>query len=63
MVAVNQMALGPAPGIDGLSTELFKDFWNILGPDLHSVLLFHCFRTGYLPVSCKQGHCPGCWAP
>jgi len=51
--AVNQMASGRAPGIDGLSTDFYKHFWNTLGPDLYSVLL-ECFRTGSLPVSCQR---------
>ena len=51
--AVNQMASGRAPGIDGLSTDFYKRFWNILGHDLHGVLL-ECFRTGSLPVSCQR---------
>ena len=51
-VAVNQMASGRAPGIDGLSTDFYKRFWNTLGPDLHGVLL-ECFRTGSLPFSCQ----------
>ena len=28
--AVNQLALGRAPGIDGLSADVLKGFWNIL---------------------------------
>lgn len=40
-IAVNQLASRWAPGIDGISTD-FKHFCNILGPDLHSVLL-ECF--------------------
>ncbi|KAI3357926.1 hypothetical protein L3Q82_016316 [Scortum barcoo] len=51
--AVHQMASGRAPGIDGLSTDFLKRFWNTLGPDLHAVLL-ECFGTGSLPVSCQQ---------
>ena len=47
------MASGQAPRIDGLSADLFKHFWNIIGPDLHSVLL-ECFRTGSLPVYCQS---------
>uniref|UniRef100_H3C6P6 Reverse transcriptase domain-containing protein n=1 Tax=Tetraodon nigroviridis TaxID=99883 RepID=H3C6P6_TETNG len=53
MAAVNQLALGRAPGIDGLSTDFFRCFWSILGQDLHSVLL-ECLRTGSLPVSCRR---------
>ncbi len=52
-VAVNRLASGRAPGIDGLSADFFKHFWSILGPDFHAVLL-ECFRTGSLPVSCQR---------
>ncbi|KAF1391101.1 hypothetical protein PFLUV_G00038370 [Perca fluviatilis] len=36
--AVNQMATGKAPGIDGLSTDFYKHFWNTIGPDLHELV-------------------------
>ncbi|KAJ3599771.1 hypothetical protein NHX12_033727 [Muraenolepis orangiensis] len=48
--AVNQMASGRAPGIDGLSGEFLKHFWGIIGADLHE----ECFRTGSLPASCRR---------
>ncbi len=51
--AVNQMASGRAPEIDGLSIDFFKRFWNILGRDLHGVLM-ECCRTGSLPVYCQR---------
>ncbi|KAJ3599425.1 hypothetical protein NHX12_033388 [Muraenolepis orangiensis] len=51
--AVNQMASGQAPGIDGLSGEFLKHFWGILGADLRGVFS-ECFRTGSLPVSCRR---------
>uniref|UniRef100_A0A8D3BRM1 Reverse transcriptase domain-containing protein n=1 Tax=Scophthalmus maximus TaxID=52904 RepID=A0A8D3BRM1_SCOMX len=51
--AVHQMSSGKAPGIDGLSSDFFKQFWNFLGADFHSVLT-ECFRTGSLPVSCQR---------
>ncbi|KAJ3596708.1 hypothetical protein NHX12_003112 [Muraenolepis orangiensis] len=47
--AVNQMASGRAPGIDGLSGEFLKHFWGILGADLCGVFS-ECFRTGSLPL-------------
>lgn len=50
--AVNQMASNRAAGIDGLSRDFFRHFWNILGPDLHGVML-ECFKTDSLPVSCQ----------
>ncbi|KAJ3609089.1 hypothetical protein NHX12_023616, partial [Muraenolepis orangiensis] len=51
--AVNQMASGRAPGIDGLSGEFLKHFWGVLGADLRGVFS-ECFRTGSLPVSCRR---------
>ncbi|KAJ3608922.1 hypothetical protein NHX12_023450 [Muraenolepis orangiensis] len=51
--AVNQMASGRAPGIDGLSGEFLKHFWGVLGADLRAVFS-ECFRTGSLPVSCRR---------
>lgn len=52
-VTVNQMESGRAPGIDGLSPNFYKWFWNTLVPDLHGALS-ECFRTGFLPVSCQR---------
>lgn len=49
-VAVNQMALGLAPGTDSLSNHFFKHFWDIFGLDLHLITL-DCFKTRFLPVS------------
>lgn len=51
--AVNQITFGRAPGIDGFSTDFFKQFWNTLGSDLHAVLA-ECFRSGSFPVSCQR---------
>ncbi len=47
-IAVNQMASGRAPGIDGLSTDFYKWFWNTSGPDLHGILEQDVFLS---PVS------------
>lgn len=49
--AVEQLTPGKAPGIDGLSIDFFKHFWNLLGPDLHAVLL-ESRGSGSLPISC-----------
>ena len=49
-VAINRLVSGRAPGIDGLSSDFYKYFWNTIGPASHGVL-FECFRTGSLPVS------------
>ncbi|KAF1375259.1 hypothetical protein PFLUV_G00237720 [Perca fluviatilis] len=57
--AVNQMATGKAPGIDGLSTDFYKHFWNTIGPDLHECLV----KTGAglsRPVPVQRGIRQGC---
>lgn len=41
--AVNWMPSRRAPGIDGFSTDFYQQFWNIIGADLHEVLL-ECFQ-------------------
>ena len=50
--AVQQLAKGRAPGIDGLSIDFYQHFWSTLGPDLHQVLM-DCFKRGELPASCR----------
>ena len=40
-------------GINGLSSNLYKTFWNIVGQDLLLVLL-ECIGDGMLPLSCKR---------
>lgn len=49
--AVNQLAPGRAPGIDGLPAEFFKHFWGCIGVDFREVLL-ECYEGGSLPTSC-----------
>ena len=51
--AVEQLASGRAPGIDGLPIEFYKRFWDCLGEDFHMVML-ECFNTGRLPSSCRR---------
>lgn len=51
--AVNHMGSGRAPGINGLSVDFLKTFWNTIGHDLHGVFL-ECYRTGSLPVSSQR---------
>ncbi|XP_058241185.1 dorsal-ventral patterning tolloid-like protein 1 isoform X2 [Hemibagrus wyckioides] len=52
-VAVNQLACGRAPGVDGLTTEFYKHFWGVIGPDLHEVLV-NSFNENLLPTSCRR---------
>lgn len=46
------MPSGKAPGVDGLSSDFFKHFWDILRPDLFEVFK-ECFKDGMLPYSCR----------
>jgi len=51
--AVNQLSSGRVPGIDGLPSEFYKQFWDLLKDDL-----FDVFKSSYkrkeLPTSCKR---------
>ncbi|KAM6894042.1 uncharacterized protein FYW49_020396 [Xenentodon cancila] len=49
-VAVRQMAPGKTPGIDGLSTDFYQHFWDVIGADVHEFLM-DSYRGGTLPVS------------
>ena len=51
--AINNLKLNKSPGIDGLSTNFYKQFWDILGP-----ILVKVFNQSYdsqkLPFSQRQ---------
>lgn len=51
--AVNSLASGKSPGLDGLPAEFFKHFWILLGDDLLDVFN-ECFTSGALPASCRR---------
>ena len=51
--AVNNMASGKSPGLDGLPADFFKHFWHLLGQDLLDVFN-ECFTSGTLPPSCRR---------
>ena len=51
--AVNQMASGKSPGLDGLPADFFKRFWSILGTHLLEVFK-ESFQKGTLPASCRR---------
>ncbi len=52
-IAVNQLASGRAPGIDGLTIDFYKHFWAVIGPDLHEVLM-RSYDDNVLPASCRR---------
>lgn len=52
-IAVQQLSLGRSPGIDGLSSEFYKCFWELLKKDLHDVFK-DSFNSGTLPTSCTR---------
>jgi len=54
LTALQGMARGKAPGIDGLPMEFYLKFWNVLGEDLVSVHK-SCFDSGCLSLSQRRG--------
>lgn len=51
--AVLGLNSGKYPGLDGLSAEFYKGFWNVLGQDLYHVFL-ESFNQVILPLSCRR---------
>ncbi|MEE8114299.1 MAG: reverse transcriptase family protein, partial [Nitrososphaerales archaeon] len=51
--ALHGLAIGKAPGLDGLTTEFYKKFWHLLGPELLNTLNASC-QLGELPQSCRR---------
>ena len=48
------MARRKAPGLDGLPVEFYVKFWDVLGPDLVSVLN-SCLESRSLALSQRRG--------
>ncbi|CAM5165421.1 unnamed protein product [Eretmochelys imbricata] len=42
-----------SPGMDGLTVEFYRAFWDILGPDLVTVWA-ESLQSGVLPLSCRR---------
>uniref|UniRef100_A0A3B3HMN0 Reverse transcriptase domain-containing protein n=1 Tax=Oryzias latipes TaxID=8090 RepID=A0A3B3HMN0_ORYLA len=51
--ALQSMKGRKAPGIDGLTVEFYKAFWDILAPDILEVFN-DCLLSGALPTSCRR---------
>ncbi len=45
--------MGRSPGIDGITTDFYHYFWNVLGQDFYEVVK-ECFENGFLPSSCQR---------
>ena len=52
--ALDAMASGKSPGIDGFPAEFYKRFWAILGEDLVEVMNY-CFQSGRLSATQRTG--------
>ena len=53
-VALDGMASGKSPGLDGLPAEFYQRFWPVLGPDMVEVLNFS-YASGRLSSSQRSG--------
>lgn len=51
--ALQNMQGQRAPGIDGLTVEFYRAFWDILGQDVLDVFNV-CLASGSMPVSCRR---------
>ncbi|CAM2111942.1 unnamed protein product [Caretta caretta] len=52
--ALRRMPTNKSPGMDGLTVEFYRVFWDILGPDLVTVWA-ESLQSGVLPLSCRDG--------
>ncbi|CAM2103812.1 unnamed protein product [Caretta caretta] len=51
--ALRRMPTNKSPGMDGLTVEFYRAFWDILGPDLVTVWA-ESLQSGVLPLSCRR---------
>ncbi|CAM4528296.1 unnamed protein product, partial [Lepidochelys olivacea] len=51
--ALRRMPTNKSPGMDGLTMEIYRAFWDILGPDLATVWA-ESLQGRVLPLSCRQ---------
>ncbi|CAM2096993.1 unnamed protein product [Caretta caretta] len=47
------MPTNKSPGMDGLTVEFYRVFWDVLGPDLVTVWA-KSLQSGVLPLSCRR---------
>ncbi|KAG6930803.1 hypothetical protein G0U57_002896, partial [Chelydra serpentina] len=51
--AFRRMPTNKSPGVDGLTVEFYRVFWDVLGPDLVTVWA-ESLESGVLPLSCRR---------
>ncbi len=52
-IALKSLGKGKSPGIDGLPSEFFESFWDLIGPELLSVFQ-ESLEKNELPLSCRR---------
>ncbi|CAM5134109.1 unnamed protein product [Eretmochelys imbricata] len=50
--ALRCMPTDKSPGMDGLTVEFYRAFWDVLGPDLVTVWA-ESLQSGFLPLLCR----------
>ncbi|CAM2114281.1 unnamed protein product [Caretta caretta] len=53
--ALHRMPTNKSPGMDGLTVEFYRAFWDILSPDLVTVWA-ESLQSGVLPLSCSTDY-------
>ncbi|CAM2103349.1 unnamed protein product [Caretta caretta] len=51
--ALRRMPTNKSPGMDGLTVEFYRVFWDVLGPDLVTVWT-ETLQSGVLPLLCRR---------
>ncbi|KAG6924119.1 hypothetical protein G0U57_018279, partial [Chelydra serpentina] len=51
--ALHRMPTNKSPGMDGLTMEFYRVFWDVFGPDLVTVWA-ESLQSGVLPLSCRR---------
>ncbi|CAM5097220.1 unnamed protein product [Natator depressus] len=51
--ALCRMPTNKSPGMDGLTMEFYRVFWDVLGPDLVTIWA-ESLQSGVLPLSCRR---------